>query len=378
MNMVFDYIRYILLASSVLITSIADRSAPVTPVNAPDSTSVTLLFAGDIMQHGPQIAAAWNAEDSVYDYTPCFRYVRAIVSQYDFAIANLETTLGGEPYTGYPQFSAPDAIAVAAREAGFDIISTANNHSCDRGNPGIRRTIKVLDSLDLMRTGTYTDSADMASHHPLILRKNGITIALLNYTYGTNGLPFHSPVVVSLIDSLRIIADLNSLNNKEIDFRIVFFHWGNEYQSFASESQRKLALLCRENGADAVIGSHPHVLQPMEYYQPDSLRASGHLLVYSLGNFVSNQRDRFKDGGAMIGFNLSKTWNRKRVHLPEVHLTWVHTPIENGKKQYYILPVKQFENDTSIDKQALDQLRIFANDSRELLNKQQKAVPEAD
>ena len=378
MNMVFDYFRYILLASSVLITSITDRPAPIAPLNAPDSTSVTLLFAGDIMQHGPQIAAAWNAEDSVYDYNPCFRYVKAIVSQYDFAIANLETTLGGEPYTGYPQFSAPDAIAVAAREAGFDIISTANNHSCDRGNPGIRRTINVLDSLGIMRTGTYLDSADMMAHHPLILRKNGITIALLNYTYGTNGLPFNKPLIVSLIDSLRIINDLKQLNKKEIDFRIVFFHWGNEYQSFASAGQKQLAEICRKNGAEVVIGSHPHVLQPMEYYAPDSLRPEGHLLVYSLGNYVSNQRDRYKDGGAMIGFNLSKTWNRKRVHLPEYHLTWVHTPVENGKKQYYILPVKQFENDTTIDKQALEQLRIFANDSRELLNKQPKAVPESD
>lgn len=377
MNMVFDYFRYILLAASVLITSITDRQAPVAPVNAPDSTSVTLLFAGDIMQHGPQIAAAWNAEDSVYDYTPCFRYVKAIVSKYDFAIANLETTLGGEPYTGYPQFSAPDEIAVAAREAGFDIISTANNHSCDRGNPGILRTIKVLDSLGLKRTGTYPDSADMASHHPLILRKNGITIALLNYTYGTNGLPFHSPVVVSLIDSARIIADLKSLNRNDIDFRIVFFHWGNEYQSFASENQKQLAQLCRENGADAVIGSHPHVLQPMEYLQPDSIHPSGHLLVYSLGNFVSNQRDRYKDGGAMIGFSLSKTWNRKLVHKPEYHLTWVYTPVENGKKQYYILPAAQFENDTALETQTIRQLREFTSDSRALLNQHENAVMEA-
>jgi poly-gamma-glutamate synthesis protein (capsule biosynthesis protein) len=328
------------------------------------------------MQHGPQIEAAWSSDDTCYNYHPCFSYVKPVVSAYDFAIANLEVTLAGKPFTGYPQFSAPDELAVAVRDAGFDVLATANNHSSDRGKEGLLRTLKVLDSLDIMRTGTFRDSADLADHHPLIMNKNDITIALLNYTYGTNGLPVYAPTIVNLIDSSRLVSDLKSARKPGVDFVIVFFHWGNEYQSDQSKEQEKLARLSRENGADVVIGSHPHVIQPMEYHAPDSSNPVGHLLVYSLGNYVSNQRDRYRDGGAMIGFTLSKTWNKKTVINPEFHLTWVHTPYENGRKQYYILPVKQFENDTILDASSFAKLRQFASDSRELLNTPDMKIPE--
>ena len=374
--MIIDYIRYLLLASTVLVSSLTNESIPVEPVNAPDSTSVTILFAGDVMQHGPQIEAAWNTGDSVYNYDPCFSFVKPIVSVYDIAIANLEVTLAGKPFTGYPQFSAPDELAAALRDAGFDVLATANNHCCDRGKPGLIRTISVLDSLKIMHTGTYLDSADLRDHHPLILKKNDITISLLNYTYGTNGLPVHEPTIVSLIDTSKIINDLKSARKTDVDFIVVFFHWGNEYQSQPSSEQEAIARLCRLNGADAVIGSHPHVIQPMEYFAPDTLNPAGHLLVYSLGNYVSNQRDRYKDGGAMIGFTLTKTWNKKTVSLPEYHLTWVYTPYKNGRKQYYILPVNQIENEPSMDSISRGNLRQFSTDSRGLLNAGKNSVPE--
>ncbi|MBK6966668.1 MAG: CapA family protein [Bacteroidales bacterium] len=374
--MIIDYIRYLLLASTVLVSTLTNETHPVDAINAPDSTSVTLLFAGDIMQHGPQIEAAWYAGDSGYNYNPCFSFVKPIVSGFDIAIANLEVTLAGKPYTGYPQFSAPDELAVAVRDAGFDVLATANNHCCDRGKAGLIRTLSVLDSLKIERTGTFLDSADFRDHHPLILKKNDITIALLNYTYGTNGLPVHEPTIVSLIDTSKIINDLKSARKPGVDFVIIFFHWGNEYQSQASTDQEALARLCREHGADAVIGSHPHVIQPMEYFAPDTLNPVGHLLVYSLGNYVSNQRDRYKDGGAMIGFTLTKTWNKKTVSRPEYHLNWVHTPYVNGRKQYYILPVKQFENEPSMDSISRENLRQFSSDSRGLLNAGKNSVPE--
>ena len=374
--MIIDYIRYILLASTVFISSITDEAPPVAAVNAPDSTSVTLLFAGDIMQHGPQIEAAWSEADSTWNYHPCFKYVKPIISAYDIAIANLEVTLAGKPFTGYPQFSAPDELAVAARDAGFDVLATANNHSCDRGKAGLLRTLNVLDSLGIKRTGTFRDSADMTGHHPLIITKNDITIALLNYTYGTNGLPVYAPTIVNLIDSSRVVNDLKAARNPGVDFVLVFFHWGNEYQSFQSKEQETLARICRENGADAVIGSHPHVIQPMEYFAPDNTNPTGHLLVYSLGNYVSNQRDRFRDGGAMIGFTLSKTWNKKTVLNPEYRLNWVYTPYENGRKRYYILPVNQFENDTTLDAFSQAAIRQFAKDSRELFGKENVNVIE--
>ncbi|GAP43187.1 poly-gamma-glutamate biosynthesis protein CapA/YwtB [Lentimicrobium saccharophilum] len=374
--MISEYIKYAFLAATIFLGAKTEELPLPDPVMAPDSVALTLIFAGDIMQHGPQIEAAWSDYDSTFNYHPCFSYVKPLVSSFDVAIANLEVTLAGAPYTGYPQFSAPDELAVAARDAGFDILATANNHSCDRGNNGLIRTLRVLDSLGIARTGTFTDSTDLLKYHPLVLSKNDITFALFNYTYGTNGLPFYPPAIVNLIDTNLIINDLAAVDRTKTDFIIVFFHWGNEYQSQPSLTQVKLAGLCKRHGADVIIGSHPHVLQRMEYDEPSDSLPGGFLLAYSLGNYVSNQRDRYRDGGAMISFTLSKTWNKKSVINPEYHLTWVHTPIRDGKKQYYILPVRQFENDSTMDTAALEKLRLFISDADELLGKGNRQVPE--
>ena len=374
--MIAEYIKYLLLSASLFMGTPSSEVHAPDSIFAPDSTSVTLLFAGDIMQHTPQITAAWDADDSSYNYHSCFSHVKPLISNADIAIANLEVTLAGEPFAGYPQFSAPDELAVAARDAGFDVLATANNHSCDRGNSGLLRTIKVLDSLGIARTGTFSDSADLQNNHPLILSKNDITLALFNYTYGTNGMPFYAPAIVNLIDTTRIRKDLGEINRKQVDFVVVFFHWGNEYQSQPSKIQTHLAEFARKQGADVVIGSHPHVLQRMEYTQPSDTLTAGHLLVYSLGNYVSNQRDRYRDGGAMVSFTLAKTWNKKTVTQPEYHLTWVHTPYENERKQYYILPVAQFENDTTMDSASLSKMKQFSKDSRELYGKENRNVSE--
>ncbi|MCO5257296.1 MAG: CapA family protein [Lentimicrobium sp.] len=374
--MISEYIKYAFLAATIFLGAKTEELPLPDPVMAPDSVALTLIFAGDIMQHGPQIEAAWSDHDSTFNYHPCFSYVKPLVSSFDVAIANLEVTLAGAPYSGYPQFSAPDELAVAARDAGFDILGTANNHSCDRGNKGLARTLNVLDSLGIARTGTFTDSTDFLKYHPLVLSKNDITFALFNYTYGTNGLPFYPPAIVNLIDTNLLINDLAAVDRTKTDFVIVFFHWGNEYQSQPSLTQVKLAGLCKRHGADVIIGSHPHVLQRMEYDEPSDSLPGGFLLAYSLGNYVSNQRDRYRDGGAMISFTLSKTWNKKTVINPEYHLTWVHTPIRDGKKQYYILPVRQFENDSTMDTAALEKLRLFISDADELLGKGNRQVPE--
>jgi len=374
--MISEYIKYAFLAATIFLGAKTEELPLPDPVMAPDSVALTLIFAGDIMQHGPQIEAARSDHDSTFNYHPCFSYVKPLVSSFDVAIANLEVTLAGAPYSGYPQFSAPDELAVAARDAGFDILGTANNHSCDRGNKGLARTLNVLDSLGIARTGTFTDSTDFLKYHPLVLSKNDITFALFNYTYGTNGLPFYPPAIVNLIDTNLLINDLAAVDRTKTDFVIVFFHWGNEYQSQPSLTQVKLAGLCKRHGADVIIGSHPHVLQRMEYDEPSDSLPGGFLLAYSLGNYVSNQRDRYRDGGAMISFTLSKTWNKKTVINPEYHLTWVHTPIRDGKKQYYILPVRQFENDSTMDTAALEKLRLFISDADELLGKGNRQVPE--
>lgn len=390
--MIVEIARYTILVTSLFVAAIANSPVDIQQQNAPQDKQLTILFAGDIMQHGPQIAAALNDSTGIYDYTSCFQYVAPIISSKDIAIANLEVTLAGEPFTGYPQFSAPDALAVGAKNAGFDILATANNHSCDRGDKGVIRTVKVLDSIGLMRTGTFTDSADYRNNHPLVFTQNDIKVALLNYTYGTNGLPFNYPAMVNLIDEQKLISDLDYTRTLNPDFIIVFFHWGNEYQLEPTDQQVALANLSRDHGADAVIGSHPHVLQPFEFNQEEDSLKRNQLVVYSLGNFVSNQRDRYKDGGAMVSFTLLKTWNRKTIIDPEYHLTWVYTHTENDKRHYYIVPVNMPFNDTinehpfmatdigklrKMDRENVVKMSTFINDSRTHLGSRSNAIPEA-
>jgi len=154
------------------------------------SQEVSFLFMGDIMGHGPQIKSAWQENKKQYEYSEVFNPLDDIISSVDFAIGNLEVTLAGKPFKGYPQFSSPDELAVACKNSGMDVLVTANNHSCDRKNKGIVRTLDVLDSLKILHTGTFKDVNKREKNNLLVLSKEGIKVGLLNYTYGTNGLTF--------------------------------------------------------------------------------------------------------------------------------------------------------------------------------------------
>ncbi len=152
------------------------------------------------MGHDSQIWAAEDISTHTWDYNDVFSYIKPLISDADLAIANLEVTLAGPPYKGYPQFSSPAAIAVACKNTGIDCLVTANNHSADRGKSGITGTISRLDSIGMPHTGTFTDQASRDKLQPLILKSNGISVAVLNYTYGTNGLNVPAPVIVNILD----------------------------------------------------------------------------------------------------------------------------------------------------------------------------------
>ncbi|MDO4881554.1 MAG: CapA family protein [Capnocytophaga sp.] len=325
---------------------------------------VSFLFIGDIMGHSPQINSAYNTENKQYEYNDVFEKVAPIIQKYDFAIANLEVTLAGKPYTGYPTFSSPDALAFACKNAGIDAMVTANNHSCDRGLKGIMRTIKVLDSLEIKRTGTFTDSIDREVKNLLFLDKNNISVGILNYTYGTNGLPIPSPTIVNLLDTLQIKKDIEKAKKYPLDKLIAFVHWGDEYARLPNKAQKNMAQFLFKNGVDIIIGSHSHTLQPMEI-----IPNTDKLLVYSLGNYVSNQRKRYTDGGAMVKFVLKKD-KKGQTWLTDAgyYLTWVHIYDKNGKKKYEILPCASIENKNfeNIEEDSQKQLKIFIEDSRKL------------
>ena len=297
---------------------------------AAQETQLKLVFTGDIMGHDTQIASALATGESGYDYKPCFQYLRPYLQEADLVIGNLEVTFAGEPYKGYPAFSSPDELAADLRWAGFDILINANNHALDRGQKGLVRTLEVLEEEEIVQTGTFPDPESRATHYPLLVEKKGIRIALLNYTYGTNGIKDRPPSIVNRIHKAQIREDMQKAISAQPDFILVTMHWGNEYQLIESSQQQELAAYLFELGADAVIGSHPHVVQPIRG------EGVGNLVVYSLGNLISNQRTRPRDGGIIFEMVLSKEAHEIASHayLP----VWVWKPISKKGTGFTLVP----------------------------------------
>lgn len=332
---------------------------------------ISLLFMGDIMGHDSQIWAAEDLKTHTWDYNDVFSYIKPLVSDADLSIANLEVTLAGPPYKGYPQFSSPAALAVACKNAGIDCLVTANNHSADRGKTGIEGTIFRLDSIGLPHTGTFINQASKDKLQPLIFVKNGISVALLNYTYGTNGISVPSPLVVNMLDKNLVAADIEKTKALNPDLIVLLLHWGTEYDTVPSPGQTAMAEYFLTKGADLVIGSHPHVLQKMVWYNNGS-PLQNKAVVYSLGNFISNQRKPKTDGGSMVRIEFIKEGGLMKIASAAYYLTWVYTPILKYQQKFYLLPCSEFENRSSFFAKEAEysQMRKYINDSRTLLYKQ--------
>lgn len=350
----------------------------ISAAGAQDTTRLSLLFAGDVMGHDSQIASAFDATSKTFDYTSCFAAIKPYVESADLAIANLEVTLAGRPFTGYPQFSSPDELALTLKDVGFDALVTANNHCVDRGKPGLERTIAMLDSFNIPHTGTFIDTVSRMNESPLLLEKNGFRIALLNYTYGTNGIPVPKGSIVNLLDTALMRKDILKAKELAPDIIIVFTHWGVEYVSLPGKKEKDLTEMCFRLGANLVIGAHPHVIQPMEWRKENN-----QFIAYSLGNFVSGQRKRYTDGGAMAYIELEKIQFKPDSSTTTIdnagyYLHWVYrTP--DKYKDYYIVPVYNPENDSlTIVKDAASKAlyRTFVDDSRLLYSKHNKNVGE--
>ena len=308
---------------------------------------LSLLIAGDLMQHGPQINAALQ-KDGSYNYDECFARIRNEVERADVAIGNFEVTLGGKPYAGYPQFRAPDEYLQACIDAGFDILLTANNHCLDSRKPGLERTIMMMDSLRVPHIGTYLNEQERQKQYPYLLERNGLRIVLLNFTYGTNGIPVEAPNVVNYMDTVQIRSDIEAAKLMNPDAIIALPHWGIEYQQLPSQQQRDMAQWLIANGVDHVIGGHPHVAQPLEL-TPDSC----HLIAWSMGNVVSNQSKPNTYGGYMVRMEFTKTVKtdtlsanvaKSTTRLSDCGYTlyWVSRPHDNNRRHNYrILPIDE-------------------------------------
>ncbi len=308
----------------------------------PPTHHLHLLFTGDIMAHLPQVADAWDAVEQKYDFAPVFDAVLPYFRNADFVVGNLETTFGGKPYSGYPMFSTPDALAYDLKTVGFDALTTANNHACDRKNKGVVRTLDVLEQAGIRSTGTFRSEEDRRERSVLWIDTLGVKVALLAYTYGTNGMPFSPPVRVNLIDTLQMGEDIDRAKEGGADFVVVSMHWGEEYQLKPTKMQQRQAQWLANRGADAIVGMHPHVVQPSDTL----VAATGKQVpvVYSLGNFISNQYRTYTQLGKMLALRLSfRKGERLLVTEWKEHYTFVARRIENARRRYLIVPTDSMD-----------------------------------
>ena len=280
------------------------------PINL-EFPEVELVFVGDAMQHQAQLDKAKELGKGEYDYSDCFTLIAPAIQDADYAVCNLEVPLGGGPdYTGYPCFSAPDSYAVALADAGFDMMLTANNHCLDRRGKVAKRTLDALDSLRIDHIGTFRSIEERDSLAPFIKDIKGYKIAFLNYTYGTNGINPDSGIEVALIEKEKIKKEIDLAKEKGAEIIIVAMHWGIEYVLLENNVQRNLADFLIECGADMIIGGHPHVVQPMKVVHNDT-EDKDVLVIYSLGNFISNMKTADTRGGAMVWTTLTRDSNGK-------------------------------------------------------------------
>ena len=321
---------YILLATiaSLLFAELHSTNKRTATIAKPlvKSDTVRLVFGGDLMQHLPQVEAA-QTDDGGYDYTRSFEHIAPMFRSADIAVVNLETTIDTTGrYSGYPCFASPAELVHEMVDMGIDIALLANNHCCDRGARGIGTTIDRLSRVEIAHTGAYCDSADYAANNVLLVERNNIRFAFINYTYATNGIPTPKGRIVNRIDTTLIKRDIATIKCDSVDCVVACMHWGNEYQRHPSKEQRILHELLRREGVDIVIGSHPHVAQP---YEADST----HVVFYSLGNLVSNQQRRYRDGGVIAEIEVVRCDTVEGLRFKTTaHPVWVLCP------DYRILP----------------------------------------
>lgn len=337
---------------------------------------VTLRIAvvGDLMCHSPQFKYAMIAKDS-FDFNPVYRYVKSFLENADFTFGNLETVIGnkGSIYSGYPRFKTPAEYVSALAQNGFDFVCFANNHTLDQGESGVVSTIENLKKEKIGYTGAFLSQSDRDSIR--IFTINEIKVALLAYSYGTNGsvIPKGKSYLINLINLELIRKDISKARESGAEIVLVNFHFGNEYQRLPSDFQKEVVKKTVEFGADIITGSHPHVIQPIEFFKTNNAMIDTGVVAYSLGNFISNQRNRYTDAGVILYLNLEKNISSNQIKLCSVEYlpTWVFKGKTENGYEYLILPINdelnysEFQFLSEADKEKIKQT---VSDTKEIIN----------
>lgn len=333
----------------------------------PSMQKAEIVFAGDAMQHKAQLDAAYDIADRSYNYNDCFVDIEPYITSADYAVVNLETPVGIRPYSGYPCFSAPESYVDALAFAGFDMMLTANNHTLDKRDKGLLKTLDVLDAHQLAHLGTYRTKTERDSVSPMIVPINGFKVAFINYTYGTNGITIQGAPIVNYINRGKLREEISEARKEGAEIVVVCLHWGNEYELLPTKGQASLAEFLSSLGVDAIIGSHPHVIQPME--MRTNVDGKPMLLVYSLGNFISNMKTRDTRGGAMVKMTLSRdSIGNARIEKASYRLIFT-IPGKRGTN-YKVVPLEQMD-DPAWDGNA----KAFERSAENIFRKHNKDVP---
>ncbi len=312
---------------------------PDYPVAGKDAEIISLVAAGDILMHNTVIAAGKHGD--VYNFDQFFTPVKHLIEEGDYASVDLETALAGPStgYTGYPAFNSPDNIADALKSNGFDLVVTANNHTMDRGYQGALRTLDVLRQAGLDTSGTYKTAEEKKNF--LIKDIRGVKVGFLTYSYGTNGiaLPSGKPYFFNSLDRDKVMTDITALR-PNVDLLVLILHWGVEYSPYPTEQQRKLAIAFFQQGADVILGSHPHVIQPMEVMK---INGQDKFVIYSMGNFMGNQIGVERNSGVILNLRFTKSLPDGPTVLTRVTSTptFIHPYYVNGRRLFRVVPVEE-------------------------------------
>jgi poly-gamma-glutamate capsule biosynthesis protein CapA/YwtB (metallophosphatase superfamily) len=336
------------------------------PQPEPDVT-VRIRATGDIMFHPSQLEGAYDYKTNTYNFEPSFKAIKNIIREADIAIANFEgTTAGNEVYAyqGYPLFNAPDEALDAIKNAGFDILSTANNHSLDTRKAGIIRTIEQIKARGMEPIGTFESKPET---RVLIKDVKGIRFAFMAYTEMVNGLesvltPEDLDAMVNIIDEEKMKEDIIYAKDKNADVIIACLHWGDEYSRIQAQRQEILADMLFRSGVDIILGSHPHVIQPTQTLDYDGKTK---FIAYSMGNFLSNQRletlvpygmseqvSKYTEDGIIIDIEIEKKGSTKEVFIKNISYIplWVYKGVkENGTAEHIVYPIMDYIESAELD-----------------------------
>ncbi len=310
----------------------------------PLSSDITLVAVGDCLMHNTQIWSGQQA-DGTYNFDCFFSEVQGFIEQGDYSSISFEAPMAGSEsgYTGYPLFNSPDAIADTFKKSGFDLVTTANNHAFDRGYDGAMRTLDILRKSGLDTVGTYASEEESKAF--LIKDIMGVKVGYLAYSYGTNGIPIPSgnPYCFNLLDRDKILSDIDQLRS-QVDILVLILHWGSEYMSQPDSEQVELAHEFLAAGADVILGSHPHVIQPMEIVK---INDQDKLVIYSMGNFISHQNGLERNSGIILNMKFNKNFSTGETTLVEVKYipTYSHNYLDQGIRKFRVIPVEKAIDD---------------------------------